>query len=176
MVYDTCFLQDMHHSFTMFVLGWVHACTSTSLRGKQELWQISNPYWINIQVLPPLKTAPVGGKAALPPLSKAPAQPVQPVSSTSPLQPGGPSSSAPAESTAGQAGVKLLKQPREAYAAVTAQTSLLQGPPLGPVTESMRSDKQPKRVTADQVGHEVHVHPSTTCNPLGCCWAPGRLT
>ena len=115
--------------------------------------------------------APVGGKATWPPLSKAPAQPVQPVPSSSPLQPDGPSSSAPATWSAGQAGVQLLKQPLEASAAVTPQTSRLQPPPLGPVTESMHSDTQSKGVAADQVGHEVHVHQSTTCNPPGCCWA-----
>lgn len=140
----------MNQKFHRVCVCAIHACTR--LRGSQELWQMGNSGWINIQVLPPLKMPPVGGKAALPPLSKAPAQPVQPVPSSSPLQPGGPSSSAPAKWTAGQAGVKLLKQPLESSAAVTGQTSLLQSPPLEPVTESMHSDKQPKRVTADQVG------------------------
>ncbi|KAL3158420.1 hypothetical protein ABBQ38_010655 [Trebouxia sp. C0009 RCD-2024] len=104
-------------------------------------------------VLPPLQLAPVRGKAPLAPLaplSKPPLQQAQPVLSSTRLQPSSSIASAPATPTSAQGVMKPLKQPLDAPAAAKSLSSLPKGPLVGPVVESIRSEKQPRAVTTDQ--------------------------
>ncbi|KAL3160123.1 hypothetical protein ABBQ32_010898 [Trebouxia sp. C0010 RCD-2024] len=101
-------------------------------------------------VLPPLQLAPLGGKAALPPLSKAPLQQAQPVLSSTPLQPSNSISSAPATPMSAQGVLKPLKQPLDAPASAKSRSSLPKGPLGEPVMESIRSEKQSRAVPSNQ--------------------------